>query len=492
MDEELFDDLRRELERFSGGGDGDGVEFLLGQLDDDEARVVRLCAIPHQFAPELLAVLATDIDAERRAEIYEELADLSLVVKGDGGLALEEDAREYLFKQWLESGLEEFKAVSGRLAEYYGSGRAELAGAGQAEVEHMFHLVGASQDAGMDEFERLFVRRLGEYRTGECDYLVASVHEYDPVLTGPNRARLAYHEGSLAVGRGEWEEATKSLSYVAEDWDGDAELRAAAWDKLGTVYAAQRRWGYAIISYQRALQSLELDGGAHPDYRVKHNLAVAYRDSDGGDLERARDLLRESLRISFESNDLFWAAKCLNSLGTLYLRLNDNDLAVNSYERSLGLLTELRDHLGVAQVYNNLGLICLNREDWPDAVTHFTSSLREARRAGDTLTQAHALANLALADLNLGRLDSAEKSLRTAFVKYAEMRRPYLQAVAAWRLVATLVRAGRADAAAEFYAAAKKLFAESNAEREMESLAEEFGRRFEPRAPDGGGPSLSL
>src|SRR5690242_14772759 len=84
-----------------------GVELLLGQLEPERARLLRLCAIPHAFNPVILRALAPELDRETAHRRCEELGQLSIVARGtfgatgEEGYALHDEERRHLFGGWL-------------------------------------------------------------------------------------------------------------------------------------------------------------------------------------------------------------------------------------------------------------------------------------------------------------------------------------------------------------------------------------------------------
>ena|SRR5436309_7812104 len=75
-DVDHFKQLLGESEK----GPGRSVELLLRQIEPDRARVLRLCAIPHEFDVSILRALAPDL-SEEEASKYCDAFDASGVLR---------------------------------------------------------------------------------------------------------------------------------------------------------------------------------------------------------------------------------------------------------------------------------------------------------------------------------------------------------------------------------------------------------------------------
>src|SRR2546421_2062329 len=102
MDKRLKE-FQQLLNESSAKGPGGAVDLLLRQMDTDQARCLRLCAIPHEFELSILRALAPDLSEEQARKYYDAFSKLSLVAKRGESLATHEESRLYLFDQWLET-----------------------------------------------------------------------------------------------------------------------------------------------------------------------------------------------------------------------------------------------------------------------------------------------------------------------------------------------------------------------------------------------------
>src|SRR5262249_42508547 len=154
------------------------------------ARHFRFCAIPHQFNVDILQILVPALGLDQARERIAGFAELSIVFRSEEGWAMHDDARHYLFDQWLKPDrTHEFRAASDRLAVYFDKAAKEAQGAAleNLQYQHMFHLLGANQNEGFAMFERLCRAARHQFRLSKCESLINLVHEYDQVLSYENR-----------------------------------------------------------------------------------------------------------------------------------------------------------------------------------------------------------------------------------------------------------------------------------------------------------------
>ncbi|WP_338760600.1 hypothetical protein [Massilia sp. METH4] len=130
-----------------------GVESLLAGMSPSSVKSLRLVAIPHQFDIFILRVLEPGLNGDVASFLLEELSLLPIIVIADGEYAVRDDARSYLFKQWLAGPeLDEFSSASCRLAQYFKARMDEEKGSLKHiwELDYVFHLLGENLDTGFE------------------------------------------------------------------------------------------------------------------------------------------------------------------------------------------------------------------------------------------------------------------------------------------------------------------------------------------------------
>ena len=485
MDKQL-EEFQQLLNELSAKGPGAGVDLLLRQMDAEQARCLRLCAIPHEFDESILRALAPDLTQEQRREYCDAFSKLSLVVKSGESLAIHEESRRYLFDQWLGSERQaEFRSASARLSEYFGALSARLKTETVTESsdvvertlrERMFHLIGASRPEGLVEFERLCRQRREEMRLGQCETLIKLVHEYDRVLTPQEKAIVAYHEAKLAADRQQWKTAEELFNRVLATEGISTQLQVKTLCRLGMINDEQRQWAAAIDIFNKALETADerLDCLAEIIH-VHLNLGSTYRDS--GQLPKAEELLQKGIMLAQNAHDISSLADGYNSLATLYLKLNDTAKAVGTYQLSLKRLEELGDKFRPAQVYNNLGNAYANQSDWQKSEEFFRRSLEIKRQAGDNAGQALTLTNLVRVYRAQQRIPDAIAALEQAATLFGEVGDDYNAA----RVKRELARVHRSmkqvDLANRAFEEAAALFDRSHEFQEAQATREEAGRK---------------
>ncbi len=421
FDEQSF---LRELERLSALSpeeqQAETVETVLRWAEPDQARALRLCAIPHEFDVQTLRALWPGQKYNYAEGLFEKLGKFAIVgERGEGKKAVVDWARASIFRQWLAfPKREEFAAASERLhihferlaqeAVLWPAGDEEGRGVRPASafsltVASMFHLLGARQDQGFAQFQQLVREKRRAFRLGDCEFLIRLVHEYDPVLTHYHLTYLKYSEGKLALDRRNLDLAGELFRKVL-DTDAGPEMSVRALLRLGTIEAERRQWPNAIARYREARQLLFRAGAEIKDRtRLRHRalqaLGVAHRES--GDLFRAGKYLRSAAGLAHRESDTAGLAISRNSLGTLYRQLGEYRRAIKEYRGSLKVLDESKNKFQRAQVFNNIGMAYLDMRRWRPSVIYFRRSINIKLAVGDTVGIARSHNNLVRAYRNI-------------------------------------------------------------------------------------------
>jgi tetratricopeptide (TPR) repeat protein len=363
----------------------------------------------------------------RAKTLYNKFSNLSIILAHNGELALHDDARGYLFRQWLEKGdADKFASASSRLFEYFDNHVVKGSGVALeiAEYNRMFHLFGINQSEGFSEFQRLFRQMRHQYRLSECKTLINLVHEYDSVLESIHAVWLFYQEGKLNFDLRHWKQAEQLFNNVLSNNDAPLELISKAYNRLGFISEKQRDWNMAIDYFQKALELAKRLKNPHDlIYRLLNNLGAVYRDS--GKLGKSESLLNKSIELAKKNNDPSALAVSYNSIATLYRELGDPKKAVNMYAESFNYLKQEGDKFRLAQVYNNLGMTYADLCHWNKSEEYFRKSLDIKREAGDTIGQAMTLNNMARVYQNLNLTHRAIEVSNQAIGLFGQMKDSY-------------------------------------------------------------------
>lgn len=433
MVDNLLADFQALTTRLASEGPAGSVEFLLEQMEPESAMHLRLCAIPHQFDAEIMQALDPTLDT-RRADLYcEEFSKLPVITFNHDGMALHDKARHLLFQQWIQTPISpEFKTASERLVNYFDDCARNTKESESAlkliRVSWVFHLLGADQKTGFQEFQKLCRQKRRQFALSDCEQLINLVHEYDNVLSANHKSWLAYHEGKLAADRCQWKEAEALFKQLLEGDGLEPHLQVMANNRLGMIRDENRDYNGAIEYYQKAFDlAKKIPAGNKIMSRIIHDLGAAHRDN--GNLEQAEKLLTESLRLAAEEGDSSGLAVGSNSLGTLYRRQRENYKAIDSFQKSLEYLKLGGDTYRPAQVYNNLGISYRELSDWKKSREYFDKSLNITRKVDDKFGQAKTLNNLMTVYRNLKENEQAIKAAEQAIGLFAEIHDTFNVAV---------------------------------------------------------------
>ena len=95
-------DPLREFQRRMGTAaqvaPGASAELLLEVMDPGAAKLLRLCAIPHQFDADIVHTLAPRLDRAEIQQRCEDFARLSFVCADADGWALHDGVRRHFFR----------------------------------------------------------------------------------------------------------------------------------------------------------------------------------------------------------------------------------------------------------------------------------------------------------------------------------------------------------------------------------------------------------
>ena len=129
---------------------------------------------------------------------------------------------------------------------------------------------------------------------------------------------------------------------------------------------------------------------------------------DQGSYEEAAKLYEEALELSRESGNKLNAAITLNNLGNVYSNQGDYSKAFILYEESLATRRELGDILGTAICLNNLGIVSYERGDYEKATDLLQESLLLRYKLGDREGTAITYMNLGNTSYNQGDYEKAK------------------------------------------------------------------------------------
>jgi tetratricopeptide (TPR) repeat protein len=403
---------------------GSSVEVLIASLKPENAWLLRASAIPHHFTPVILRVLAPQLTIQEAETHYAELTALPVCLYLEERVAIHDEARRYLFGQWLkpEQGVE-FVAVSRRLTDHFGNFARATKGVLKKymETDEMFHLLGVDQTTGFARFERLWTEDYLECGLARCKSLISLVREYNAVLTPGRVAWLEYYEACLYADAGEVERAVEFLQHLREHASAeDVKLQIKVRLKHAHLLGWLGQWERSTAMLHEALTLAEKCSMNNEFQCIWHELGSAYREV--GELDQARIYYEKSRERAIKHGDSSATALALNGLGALELALGEINQAVAHFESALDWIDKKGDHLRKAEVYNNLGMASARLRNWDKAEAYYIESIKIKEQAGGTRGRALSHNNLVQVYLNQGKPERAIESANKATELFLEIR----------------------------------------------------------------------
>jgi tetratricopeptide (TPR) repeat protein len=238
-----------------------------------------------------------------------------------------------------------------------------------------------------------------------------------------------------------------------------------------------------------------------------------------GRIDEAADYFTQALMAASRDGDLATTGRCSNNLGIISNLRGRHAEAIGSWEIALAAFERAGLRQGVAECHHNLAITYREQGALDRALTEADRAVAQAEAAGDRALQVLALRGRAEIRVVRGELEAArreldqvremrgglanpiseaedlrvaalvlaaegepaaaERALRDVIGRAQTHRRPQLQAEATRDLAIVLRRTGRHADAQAAARAAKAVFAQLGAEREIRNLAgQEWGEGF--------------
>ncbi len=238
-----------------------------------------------------------------------------------------------------------------------------------------------------------------------------------------------------------------------------------------------------------------------------------------GRLDEAADYFTQALMAASRDGDLATTGRCSNNLGIISNLRGRHAEAIGSWEIAVAAFDRAGSPAGVAECYHNLAITYREQGALDRALVEADRAIAQAETAGDrtlwaltfrgraeirvvrgeleaarqdldqvrelrgdvpnSINDAEDLRVVALVRAAEGDIAAAERALREVIQRAEMHRRPQLQAEATRDLAIVLHRTGRHVEAQAAARAAKAIFAQLGAEREIRKLAgQEWGDDF--------------
>ncbi|RVX44349.1 putative ATPase [Nonomuraea polychroma] len=387
-------------------------ELLSGQ----ERTVLRRLAV-HADGCTLEA--AEQVCAEPGVDVLDLLArlvDRSLVVRTPGPrFRLLESVAAYCHERLAEAG--ERDLIMARHSRYYTAlaERADLRGAGQREWLARLDTEGANLRAALDTAVR--------QRAAEVAVRLVNAMAWYWVLRGRLSEALRALESALSV-CGDAAETQVWLAGLRMLAGQPQVLETALFEAIEDPLArARARWfaGFAMFGYDDLSASESMVRAALEDFRelgdrwgtaAALNVLARYA-AMRGDLEALRRDGEQGLRLFREIGDQWGEMRAAENLGTLAEITGDYERAAALRTDGLRMAEELGLWSSVSDALSRLGRIALLTGDYAAADDYHERARRLAAAQSNRPAEEFAELGLALSARRQGRLEEAERRLRT-------------------------------------------------------------------------------
>ncbi|HET9070182.1 MAG TPA: tetratricopeptide repeat protein [Amaricoccus sp.] len=468
-------------------GPGAGIELLLSQLPAEAAALLRLGAIPHAVDRRVAAVLQPETPPEVLDAAVAELLKLSFVTSDGQSGRLHDEARAYLFGQWLAARETDparrrtFREVNERLAAHYAVRRGTRVGQRRdiAERSEVYHRLAAEDPGAFGHFQARMDAERRSFRLEACEALLKVVAELEPLLDPGERAWLGYWRARLLADQRRYDEAVEGFIALRAD-PATAEhprLFAAVVSGLHDAYRGQRDFRAALAALDELLGYLK-DRPEGRQRQLEATQSMASLLLEMRETKRAEALATTLLEAPGLDEDRSLEARTWNTLGSIHKRLGRPRRALEAYEQALALLEAAGERFRPMQVYNNIGALHAERAEWEPARASLERALAIAREAGDVGGEAAALGNLERVYSGLGQESQAVAATERAVELFRTIH-DWHSAATLSRNLARRRRRGRdeAGAAAAFREAAGFYRVAGETAEAERCLADATGRR---------------
>ena len=194
------------------------------------------------------------------------------------------------------------------------------------------------------------------------------------------KASIIHALANIKTSQGYFQEASLlyEQSLALKESVGDVGEILVTWESLGTLKMFQGDIDEAIVLYHKALE-LENSNPISDSTKVKasilHNLANAYTQKQ--QLEKALEILWESIKLSEMSGDVYHKAASLHELGRICDMQGKVEDAINFLYQSLELKKTSGDIAGRAASLSTLGqLLAEEKEDFAKGLAYLEESLK--------------------------------------------------------------------------------------------------------------------
>lgn len=182
---------------------------------------------------------------------------------------------------------------------------------------------------------------------------------------------------------------------------------ARALNNLGFIESELGDLKKAVEHYKESLKIREEIGDKSGIASCLNNIGNSYEFR--GDYETALDYYKKSIKLKEEVGNKEGIASSLNNIASIYQRIGKTDLALENFKKSLKIRREINNKDGIAISLNNMGGFYDAIGNIPKAIESFNESLKICEEIGDKNGQGLACLNLGGMYEDQGELVNAKK-----------------------------------------------------------------------------------
>ena len=356
------------------------LEALIGELRSsekvDEAEAVRHCALVDEFDVELIMLLLEQARVKSQS-LLESLGQYAFVrPRAVGGYVYHELVRNVLIDKWLRDDRLGYKALNGKLVQYYESLLERQYGTewsgltvdrlrGLAGVEwrryilrRVYHLIRAREEEAIRVIEELLNQVEFPRWHQFCREVIGTTVSY--AAESP-QTRIWFRLQQAVFG---FVDPLPTLKEIFESGSTPTELRSRAAVPLGQMYIEQQKLDKAEECFAFFLQTQE--DRSEDLARAMRKIAFTYEYA--GRLHDTIRYLEESLQLPQSPN---LTADTKMRIGIQYRRIGKSEKAQALLRESLERWQQLNDRRRISETSIALGDVCRLVGRWDDARRHY-------------------------------------------------------------------------------------------------------------------------
>lgn len=403
------------------------VRRILERMPRETSSLIRQIAIPHWFAASTLRALRPEETDDART-LLDTVTGYSFVRRRQRtGYSYHAIVRDLLMRQWVHDDPEGLSAACCVIADSLSQSRltGQLVDSHEhLQVEVCFHRLLCDSEAELPRICRLFNDAVRAYRISFCEALTATVEEVASLIERLDPWSVYFH-GRLLSMQGNWEEAiSRFRELVSSDRSTvcPSLLLAETYGSLGSVMQRRGDLDQAVDMLRSSLDIRREEEDIPGMVRTLNELGTAYRTRI--EWEEAEDCYRRAQQLAQQTDSDPFARDLAYSslyLGVILTGKGNYDSALEAYERSLTIYKRIGDQYGAARANQRLGWIARIRGDFGGSLHYHELALETFRKLGYPHSLAECLHSKGTVHRQRGEYRDAQAHYEEALAIFREL-----------------------------------------------------------------------